>query len=190
MSHPPHLAASWSSALIPFCAYKTDLNFSKNALALPGITFPLCSSFLPTILEGQLCYKLTLNKTSGQEKENELMLLLDYNEDRSLQTSSNNSKKAVKSSNKTLSFATAIESIQGVSAKIQINTLSPYISFGGGSHMMTAVKRMTAKKDFLKMPLKDRNCEVELYEDCRTSQLLEECNCVPWEMPGFQVCKY
>ena len=52
---------------------------------------------------------------------------------------------------------------------------------------MTDVKRMTAKKDFLKMPLKDRNCEVELYEDCRTRKLLEECNCVPWEVHGFQV---
>ena len=53
--------------------------------------------------------------------------------------------------------------------------------------MMTDVKRMTTKKDFLKMSLKDRNCEVELYEDCRTRKLLEECNCVPWEVPDVQV---
>ena len=186
VSHPPHLTSSWSSALIPFCAFKTNLSIGDNSFAVPGINFPLCSSFLPTILEGQLCYKLTLNKTSGQGKDNELMLLLDYNEDRSLQTSSNKSK-AVKSSNKTLSFATAVETLQGGSAKIQINTLSPYISFSGGSYMMTDVKRMTAKKDFLKMPLKDMNCKVELYEDCRTRKLFEECNCVPWEAPGFQV---
>ena len=114
------------------------------------------------------------------------MLLLDYNEDRSLQTSSNKSK-ADKSSNTTLSFATAVESLQGGSAKIQINTLSPYLAFGGGIFKMTDVKRMTAKDDFLKMPLKDRNCEVELYEDCRTRKLFEECNCVPWEVSGFQV---
>ena len=37
------------------------------------------------------------------------------------------------------------------------------------------------------MPLKDRNCEAELYEDCKTRKLLEECNCVPWEMPGYEV---
>ena len=53
--------------------------------------------------------------------------------------------------------------------------------------MMSVVKRMTAKEDFLKMPLNERNCEVELYEDCRTRKLLGECNCVPLEMPGFQV---
>ena len=52
---------------------------------------------------------------------------------------------------------------------------------------MTDIKRMTAKKDFLMMPLKDSNCEVELFEDCRTRKLLEECNCIPGEVPGFQV---
>ena len=52
---------------------------------------------------------------------------------------------------------------------------------------MTDVKRMTAKEDFLKMELKDRNCEEELYEDCRTRKLLEKCNCVPLEVSGIQV---
>ena len=74
MNHPPHLTSSWSSAFIPFCAYKINLNFSKNPFELPGIAFPLCSSFLPTILEGQRCYKLKLNDTSGEGKKNELML--------------------------------------------------------------------------------------------------------------------
>ena len=41
---------------------------------------------------------------------------------------------------------------------------------------MTAVKRMMPKSDFLKMSLKDRNCEVEEYEDCRTRNLLKECH--------------
>ena len=72
-------------------------------------------------------------------------------------------------------------------AKIHINTLSKATYFGGGSYKMTDVKRMTAKPDFLKMPLKDRNCEVEQYEDCRTRNLIEKCKCVPWEVPGFQV---
>ena len=185
MSHPPHLTSGWSSAFIPFCAYKTNLNFSKKSFALKNTNFPLCSSFLPTILEGQLCYKLLVNDTSGQGKRNELMLLLDYNEGLSLQTSSNN-KEGTSSSDETLNFDTAIESIHGVSAKIKINTLSHYVGFGGGIYMMTDVKRMTAKKDFLKMPLKDRNCEVELYKGCRTKKLFGECKCVPREVPGFQ----
>ena len=181
MSHPAHLTSSWSSSLIPFCAYKADLNFSDNSFALDGMTFPLCSSFLPTTLEGQLCYKLTLNGTSGKGKKYELMILLDYNEDRSVQLQQRLqslgqafSNIFIKSSNRILDFDTAVGSLQGSSAKIQINTLSPYVGFGGGSYMMTDVKRMTAKEDFFVMPLKDRNCKKELYEDCRTRKLLEK----------------
>ena len=191
MSHPPHLTSAWSSALIPFCAYKTDLNISKNSLALPGLTFPLCSSFLPTILEGQLCYKLDLKEASGQGKKNELMLLLDYNEDRSLQTSfKTNELVDSQSSKTTMNFDTTFEGLQGVSSKIQINTLSPYVRFGGGVFEMTLVKKMTAKLDFLKMTLEEKDCEVDLFEDCRTKKLIKECNCVPWELPGFQVGAY
>ena len=181
VSHPPHITSSWSSAFIPFCAYKTDLNLSKETKVLTGTDFPICSSFLPTILEGQLCYKLSLNEFSGRGKANELMLLLDYNEERSLQVSSNKTDN-VHLSNKTMNFDTAVKSIQSSSAKVQINTLSPSVNFGGGVFLLAIVKRITATADFLEMPLKDRNCEVELYEDCRNRKLLEECNCVPSEV--------
>ena len=146
----------------------------------------MCSAFHPTILEGQLCYSTTLNTTSGQGKRNELMFLLDYNEDRSLQTPIQTDDRKV-SSNEVMNFDNAVESIQSVSAKIHINTLSPYIGFGGGIYTMTGVKRMRATEDFIKMPLKDRNCEVEQYESCRTRKLVQKCNCIPWEMPGYQV---
>ena len=186
MSHPPHLTSkSWSSAFIPFCAYKSDLNFSENPLELPGLTFPLCSAFSPTILEGQLCYELKLNTTSGQGKRNQLMLVLDYNEDRSLQISSEKEKAVdVRVSKGIMTFDDAVQSGQ---AKVHIGTLSSYTHFGGGIYTMTDVKRMRSTVAFLEMPLGQRNCEVELYEDCRTRKLLEECNCLPWEMPGSQV---
>ena len=95
--------------------------------------------------------------------------------------------KASASSNETLNFDTAVASVQGSSAKVQIDTLSPYFNFGGGIYKMADVKRMTAKNDFLKMSLKDRNCEVELYKDCRTRRLFDHCSCVPWELARFQV---
>ena len=183
MSNPPHLTSGWSSAFIPFCAYRTDFNFSRVSPALEGTDFPVCSSFLPTILEGQLCYKIQLNQSSGQGNGNELMLLLDYNEDRSLPVALEKSND-VKSS---FNFCTSPENLRGVAAKIHINTLSSFNHFGGGDFIMTDVKRMTATDDFLKMSLKDKKCEVEFFEDCRTRKLLEKCNCVPLEMPGFQV---
>ena len=161
------------------------MNISENPYTLPGITYPLCSSFQPTMLEGQLCYKLTLNETSGQGKENELVLLLDYNEDRSLQMLTK--EDSIVFSKTEMNFGTAAGSLQGMAAKVQIHTLSPYVGFGGGKYKMTVVKRMKAKADFLGMAFEDRNCEVELYENCRTQKVLNKCGCVPWEIPHEQV---
>ena len=52
---------------------------------------------------------------------------------------------------------------------------------------MFAVKKMTAKTAFLEMPMKDRNCQVEPYEECRTRALLAECKCTPLEIMGLKV---
>ena len=114
------------------------------------------------------------------------MMLLDYNDDLSLHAHPNEEKSGRFLKEK-LNFDRAIESVQKKNAKIQINTLSPFVGFGGGSYEMSVVKRITASDDFLKMPLKDRNCEVELYEDCRKRMLIKECDCVPWDTSGFEV---
>ena len=181
IKHPVHLNSTLSSAFIPFCAYQTNLNFSETKLTLQGLTFPICSSFTPTALEGQLCYKVTVNDSSGQGKSNALTLLLDYNNDLSLSTVS--VKDGTKNPSKgILNLGTAVESIQAESAKIQINTISPYVGFGGGLYKMTDVKRMTAKEGFLNMPMKNRQCKVDSYEDCRTKMLLEKCQCINWEL--------
>ena len=74
----------------------------------------------------------------------------------------NSLKQDVKLNTDTLSF----ESIQGKSGKVQINTHPPYVGYGGGKFVLTDVKRLSAKDDFPKMSLKDRNCKVKLNEDC------------------------
>ena len=184
LSHPVHLTSGWHSAFIPFCAYQTNLNISGKSTALNGTNFPLCSSFVPKVHEGQLCYSIELKMTSSQGKRNELLLLLDYNEDRSLQTSPKNKDNAF-SSHQTLNLGTAVESIGGEEAKIQLNFISPYTGFGGGKYVMTDVKRMKVTEDFLEMTLRDKHCKVELYDDCRIRRLLETCECVPWEVSGL-----
>ena len=148
------------SAFIPFCAYKTNFNFSKNHFKLPEINFPLCSSFLPTIFDGQLCYKLNVNDTSGQGEKNALLLLLDYNTERSSQPL----VKKEDSSNVLLNYNKEFEREEIKSAKIHLNTLSGYTGFGEGLYPMTVVKRIKSKEDFLKMPVKVRNCNIELYD--------------------------
>ena len=139
------------------------------------------------MLEGQLCYKLTLKKRSGKGKGGELMLLLDYNEDRSLQASAAARPESLKSATTEMDLGTEVESLQGSAAKVYIHTLSPYVGFGGGRYKMAVVKRMTAQPDFLGMAFEDRNCEDELYEDCRTRELIKKCGCVPWEIPRHKV---
>ena len=193
VSHPPHLTSNSGSALIPFCAFKTDMTMSKQPHFLPGISFALCSSFLPTMLEGQLCYKLNLNMTRSEEgKDNQLLLVLDNNEDRSLQTSSSQvEEKLAKDDLSGLTMNLGIPNKRaGIAVKTKIGILSQNNHFGDGKCKMTVVKRMSAKADFLKMPLGDRKCTDELYEDCRTRKLLKKCNCVPWEVPGYQVAKH
>ena len=188
MVHPPHLTSTWSSAFVPFCAYKTDLNISKNPLALPGITFPLSSAFNPTFLEGQLCYELKLKLPSGKGRREQLMFVLDYNEERSLQISSAQERVAdFQFSRGIMDFDAAVQSLQSISAKVHIGTLSPYMRFGGGIYTITDVKRMRSKDAFLEMPFEIRNCKAESYEECRTRRLMVECNCVPWELSGYQV---
>ena len=77
---------------------------------------------------------------------------------------------------------------ENVEAKIQMNTLSHKKYFGGGAYKMTDVKKMTATDDLLNMSFDDIDCDAhEVYEDCKTRNLLELCDCVPGEMPGFKV---
>ena len=114
------------------------------------------------------------------------MLLLDYNEDRSILASLGQTEDLDSTEMDTLNMD-ATESLQAKEAKVHIDTLSSIKGFGGGTYKMTAVKRMTVTDDFLNMPLEDRKCEVEDNEDCRTRKLLEECNCVPWKILPTQV---
>ena len=120
-------------------------------------------------------------------KGNSLLLLLDYNKERSFQISPSKGVPPAISSKSLIRFDNEKKCEETKSAKVHLDTLSAYDGFGEGAYSITNVKRMKSKADFLKMPLKDRNCEVESYSDCRTRKLLQECNCAPWDLPEFQV---
>ena len=145
----------------------------------PNLSFPICTSFVPDILEGQLCYTLNLNQTGGKGKRNGLMLLLDLNQQRSFETTLKKDQTIEDISQ--MSLDTEL-SRRDKSAKIQINAMSPTTEYGHGTYKMTSVKRMRATSDFLGMDQGTRNCELETYEECRTRHLMEICNCVPWEL--------
>ena len=146
MSHPPHLmSGSAVSAFIPFCAFEGQLRISESFSRLPNLTYPICQSFVPTSLDGQLCYKLQVNRTTkGSENREGLVLILDMNEDRSL---------AVDSSNNTMRKDDPVDFSMNLktnpnqnSATIHIKTLSSFKGFGSGSYRMTSVKKLREQK--------------------------------------------
>ena len=78
--HPAHLTDSRDrllpAALIPFCSYQASM------LGKEVDGFVACDQFQPTVLEGQICYSLNLNKvhkvnSSKTGKQNGLVLVLD-----------------------------------------------------------------------------------------------------------------
>ena len=97
----------------------------------PNLSYPICTSFVPDILEGQLCYTLELKEFSGRGKRNGLMLLLDLNKERSIHITRDLSiKKEVVVGNKRQMNLDTESSWVDMSAKIQINTMSPQITHG------------------------------------------------------------
>ena len=190
LTHPPHIMDKnnqvSASAFIPFCLYQSHpikVSGIEMETIEPNISFPACSSFEATVVEGQLCYKLDLQLGSGEGKKNELIMMLDYNQHLSIR------QRTKTSDIDSGSFYLNTLDRGLTEAKIQIKTLSRRTNFGGGSYKMTAVKRMTANSDFLEMSSEERHCEVEEYEDCRTRRLFEACKCVPWEISGYKVIR-
>ena len=204
ISHPPHLKPSFesSSAFIPFCAFQSNMALSDqldHLKYMDGIVYPVCSSFQPAILEGQLCFRLEMNYTSAEGKKNQLMLLLDYNEDRSIYASKANAStqyiqgmiaKKINSKINRLNMDDAVD-IQRKEAKVHIDTLSSFRGFGSGTYKISDVKKMTTTDDFLNMPIEDRKCEVMPNEECQNQKLQEECNYDLWavihDQVGYQI---
>ena len=115
---------------------------------LPHLSFPTCQAFTPISLDGQLCYKLQVNKTTkGSDNREGLLLILDMNEDMSFPFGSSNNSIGNTDHNKFSS--NLMTSDNENSAKIHIKTLSGFKSFGPGSYRMTSVKKLKGTKDFL-----------------------------------------
>ena len=187
LGNPPHLSREEQfSAFIPFCAFKTNLAISKPEIRLSNISLPLCSSFQPKILEGQLCYEINVNQTSGKGKRNELMILLDYQEDLSIHQYVEEEGEIDLRIGTTLNLETNLD-VQKKEAKIQIRELSSTKEFGGGIYKISDIKQMTATSAFLNMPMGEKQCTVHSFEDCKTKELLRKCNCVPLELKDIQV---
>ena len=175
--HPVHLIPDREgnlppSALVPFCSFQGELLGQENP-DLDNLT--MCDLFKATILEGQLCYSLEIEKLKGKPtksgKNNGLFLLVDP-----------------KFTPKAISTDRYIKGIQAKDQlfKIFIHTLSQNTQFGPGSYRMSALKKMTGTESFKELSDHQKKCRVHNIEECQTQLYLQhvmrECNCLPWAM--------
>ena len=64
------------AALIPFCAYQTGMTMMGQKVE--NLSFPACTIFLPTLHNGQVCYRLNLSLLQTQSgPDTGLFLVLD-----------------------------------------------------------------------------------------------------------------
>ena len=76
------------SSFIPFCGFGNKKFFNNETDYNEQLGLPVCDKFIPTVLDGRLCYKLDMDRL-GEElamqsgtKIHEINFLMDYNEDR------------------------------------------------------------------------------------------------------------
>ena len=59
------------------------------------------------------------------------------------------------------------------SARIFVQTLSEFSSYGEGDFVMSVLKRMTARKKFLEFPDNLKKCQIEARDKCRILKFFE-----------------
>ena len=183
--HPPHLTDSKGlPSLIPFCAYQGDMELFGEYI--PGLDFPVCNSFKPKILDGELCYAL---KFSSQFSDNRLEskagrgkgLLLAIDNGISIEPKSDH-KRVAKRKNV---IRTEMKST-GNRVMLHILTSHRYDDARPGKYAMKSLKVMAATENFLAMPDDTKKCQIEVKEDCKSRHYVEEvqkeCGCIPWAL--------
>ena len=186
-SHPVHLVnkdgRKMPSAFIPFCAYKTDMETTGQKL--DSIQFTACNIFEPTVRDSELCYTVDPKKVipknikTEEGAKGELLLLLDYNEERSITPKIFIAEKILGDKEYSLEEDQEDNILE---AKIYINTMGRYAGSGPGRFAMKSLKLMSVSENFLDLPQETRGCQVEVREHCQVRTFLErglrDCGCV------------
>ena len=184
-NHPAHLVDTnntrMPSAFIPFCAFRTTMGIESSTV-LGDMMFPVCTQFQSVIRNGELCHSLEMTgQVGGSGKANGLVILVDTNQERSIQYNKSSGRTFDPNS---MNLEMVLEGSDS-SPKIYIDNLSIYAGYGQGSYILRSVKKMTGTAEFLGLPDKDKRCQLEDYESCLTRQFYaggQECGCLPWTL--------
>ena len=193
--HPPHLITKdgrmMPSAFIPFCSFGTNMEVLGQHIA--NFTPPVCTSFRPTILEGQLCYEIDLNLvlprnlTTGEGMDKGLMIILDTNKGKTGRIPRN---LLLSETNKPYPVPELVTK-PNTDLKVYIHTVSRYSDYVGESSRSTIIKMIQAKQvsvsdAFLKLPIKIKQCHRQTFEACQQKAFigkgLNKCQCVPFSL--------
>ena len=185
MNHPGHLydrdnVVGLPSALIPFCAYGTDME-AVGKMSI-NFSFPVCNSFKPTLLKGRVCYKLELDWRLERKQGvmGGLTLMIDRNRERHIDITE--SKKSEKKKKR----IKLIERADDDSAEVYLPTLAPHTFSRPGKYPLSALKKMTGTERFSDLPTEIRDCHKGNTDSCENAKLIEasqkECGCLPWTL--------
>ena len=183
--HPAHLTNSKGlPALIPFCSFEGNMKVLGEYIE--GLDFPVCNSFKPKVLDGELCYALnikshlsnvSLKSKAGRGKG--LLLAIDNG----ISIESKVDQKAVA---KRKDFMRTEMKTSGNKARLYILTSHRHEDSRPGKYTMKSLKVMAATDNFLAMPDDVKGCQKEANEDCKSRRYVSEvqkiCGCIPWPL--------
>ena len=189
-NHPVHLLSMnkklMPSALIPYCSFSNDL--LSLGQKLNNFSFPVCTAFKPTLLDGQLCYQLDTNRIKNQTKPTQdggLVLLLDVSKERSFDIRLKTNDYDIPS-NTELYFTKGNHEEQQLLPNIYISTIHPSRIYLGEDTriVLTSIKEMTGTANFLALPTDKKHCSVDDLTQCELEEFLlnnaKYCNCIPY----------
>ena len=163
--------------MIPFCSYQS--NWTKLGKKGKGLDFVACDQFKPSVLNGELCFSLKLDRDrhgeSANGKWNGLLLVIDPN-----------TAVSEKQADALEHTKDNEEENDRFFARISLDTLSHFSETRNGSYAITALKQVTASESFMKLSDEERGCQEETKDECEARNFLieiqQKCNCIMWDL--------
>ena len=90
-NHPVHMVDEEGnvnpSSFIPFCSFGDNQFFNNLSDYNPELGMPVCDKFSPTLLDGRLCYRVTMDSfgqdiTTQSGRGSGFNFIMDYNAER------------------------------------------------------------------------------------------------------------
>ena len=213
-NHPVHIVDSQGmispSSFIPFCDFGGNMSAMGEKIDL--FDLPVCNSFKPKLLEGQLCYQVDVNEVKDQVDTQKaikhgMVVILDYNEDKMITEDNaevnvpllNNLHDILSKEDKALEAKFYIETLGSrqndfvlyLNFNILLQSVKEPLSLSGeGNYGLTDVKEIDVTEAFLGLEDKTRLCQSkETLGDCRMKKYLKEgvnnCKCIPFGLRNY-----